>query len=109
MKRGQYKKIVKFCAHCGVEFEGTARAKYCSRSHSVLAARKRQGCLSPWSEVDEVKVDLVLLIMAVSSPQGASGETKKVVSSLMEKYKPLLSNEGVRNKLAERLRAILKP
>jgi hypothetical protein len=66
MKRGTYKKTVKSCAHCGAEFEGTARAKYCSRSHSVLATRTRLGQPSLWELVKQLKEENARLLTQIN-------------------------------------------
>lgn len=65
MKRGNYKKTVKSCAHCGKEFEGTARAKYCTRSHSVLATRTRLGQISTWELLKQLKAENARLLAEV--------------------------------------------
>jgi hypothetical protein len=57
MTRGKYHKVARQCVHCGKEFLGTARAKYCCRSHSVLATRKRLGQVPMWELVKQLKAE----------------------------------------------------
>lgn len=53
--RDSYRKVSRVCAWCGQDFEGTKRAVYCSRSHSVLASRKRNPKPEPKLEIQKWK------------------------------------------------------
>lgn len=61
-RRTTYNKVERTCAHCQKTFLGTMKAKYCSRSHNVLATRKK----TTWQELIDLRTENTRLQQQIS-------------------------------------------